>query len=224
MTTPVNTNNDVQKENDKEYNFEQLRKKLESSEREKQVALAKAAAIEKEIAEASRKKFKEIDPDDEPYDEPYVDERRLNKKLERFEERFSKKVDEVADQRARQMLEKERNAQFLKHNSDFNQVLSTDNIEKFANQHPSIAEEMVELPDNFNRQKLLYQQIKALGINKPPEKTPSIQETIDKNRRGPFYHPTGVGTAPYAGGGDFSATGQKSAYDKMQELKSRLRL
>jgi hypothetical protein len=61
-------------------------------------------------------------------------------------------------------------------------------------------------------------------LHKPPEAKPSIQETIDKNRKGPFYQPTGVGTAPYAGGGDFSPTGQKSAYDKMQELKARLRL
>lgn len=225
MTTPVQDGQkDPQKESDKEHNFEQLRRKAESAEREKQVALAKLAAYEREIAEASKKKIREPEVDDDTYDEPYVDERRLNKRLEKFEERFSKKVDEVADQRARQMLEQERNAQFLKQNPDFSQVLSPEVIERFANKHPEIAEPMLEMPDGFARQKLLYQNIKALGVHKPATPAPSIQETIDKNRRSPFYQPTGVGTAPYAGGGDFSDSGQKNAYDKVQELKKRLRL
>lgn len=200
MAVPTNPTNDVQKE-DKDYNFEQLRRKLENTEREKQAALAKASAYEKEIAEAAKKKFREPEPDDDSYDEPYVDERRLNKRLERFEERFSKQVDEKAELKARQMLEQERNSQFLKHNTDFNQILSAENIEKFAKTHPDIAEEMLEMPDGFNRQKLLYQQIKALGIHKPPAPAVSIQETIDKNRKGPFYQPSGIGSAPYAGGG-----------------------
>ena len=57
------------------------------------------------------------------------------------------------------------------------------------------------------------------------QKEPSIQDKIDANRRSPFYQPSGIGSAPYAGpDGDFSAAGQKTAYDKMQELKSRLRI
>lgn len=225
MTTPTDAQKDVQaKEDDKAKNFEQLRRKLEATEREKTAAEAKAKAYEKEIHEINNKKIRAIDPDDEPYDEPYVDERRLNKKLEKFEERFSKKVDEVADQKARSMLEQERNSNFLKANPDFSQVLTPEIIEKFAQKHPEMAEPMLEMPDGFARQKLLYQAIKVAGVHKPEAKAPSIQETIDKNRKGPFYQPTGVGAAPYAGGGDFSAVGQKSAYDKVQELKARLRL
>jgi len=225
MTTPVqDEKKEASKENDKDHNFEQLRRKLEATEREKQAAIAKAAAYEKEIAEVAKKKFREPDLDEDTYDEPYVDEKRLNRRLEKFEERFSKKVDEVADQRARQMLEQEKNAQFLRQNPDFSQVLSSEVIERFAQKHPEIAEPMLEMPDGFARQKLLYQNIKALGVHKPAVAPPSIQETIDKNRKSPFYQPTGVGAAPYAGGGDFSEVGQKNAYDKVQELKKRLRL
>lgn len=162
--------------------------------------------------------------DDEPSDEPYVDEKRLNRKLAKFEERFDKKVDEKAEAKARSLLEQERQSNFLKQNPDFHQILNQDLITKFAEKHPEIAEPMLEMPDNFARQKLLYQNIKALGLNREPEKAPSIQDTINKNRKSPFYQPSGIGNAPYAATGDFSDAGQKSAYDKMQDLKRRLRI
>jgi hypothetical protein len=80
------------------------------------------------------------------------------------------------------------------------------------------------MPEGFERQKLVYKNIKALGLHKPEEKAPSIQDKVDANRRSPYYQPSGVGSAPYAPVGDFSANGQKAAYEKMQELKSKLRI
>ena len=225
MTTPTPEKPEVTKENDKEHNFEQLRRKLEASEREKQQALAKAAEYEKQAQEASKKKTRDPEPDDDDhYDEPYVDERRLNKKLSRFEERFDKKVDEKAEAKAAAMIQQERNSNFLKQNPDFHQILSQEVIEKFAQKHPEVAEPMLEMPEGFARQKLLYQAIKLSGVHQPAKPPPSIQETIDKNRRSPFYQPSGMGAAPYANGGDFSDTGQKSAYDHVQALKKRLRI
>jgi hypothetical protein len=96
-------------------------------------------------------------------------------------------------------------------------------IQKFAEKHPDMAEPMLEMPDNFARQKLLYQNIKALGLNKPSVATPSIQETIDRNRKSPYYQPSGGNTPPYASQGDFSQAGQKNAYSKMKELISNRR-
>ena len=81
------------------------------------------------------------------------------------------------------------------------------------------------MPDTFERQKLVYKNIKALKLNQEPSAKPSVQEKIDSNRRSPFYQPSGTATAPYSGGGgDHSPQGQKTAYAKMMELKSRLRL
>ena len=73
-------------------------------------------------------------------------------------------------------------------------------------------------------QKLVYENIKALGVDKPEQKQNSVQEKIDANKRSPYYQPSGVGSAPYASAGDFSDSGQKNAYAKMQELKKRLRI
>jgi hypothetical protein len=111
---------------------------------------------------------------------------------------------------------------WLENNPDFYEVLG--NAEKFAQRSPKLAETILRMPEGFERQKLVYQNIKELGLHKPETKAPSIQDKIDANKRSPYYQPSGVGTAPYASAGDFSAVGQKNAYDKMQELKSRLRM
>jgi hypothetical protein len=116
------------------------------------------------------------------------------------------------------MIEQERQSSFLKANPDFQQILSPEMIQKFAEKHPDIAEPMLDMPDNFSRQKLLYQNIKALGINRPIVAGPTIQEKIDANRKSPYYQPTGGNAPPYAGQGDFSQAGQKNAYAKMQDL------
>lgn len=217
-------NQEVNKEQEKAYNFEQLRKKLEATEKEKLAAQTRIAEFEKQIKEAQNKKFREPDVDEEPYDEPYVDQRLLNKKFEKFEERFGKKIDEVAEQKARSIVEQQRNAEFLKNNADFSQVLSPEIVEKFATQHPEIAEPMLEMPDGFARQKLLYQAIKLSGLHKPPVPKPTIQETIDSKRRGAFYQQPSGSSPPYSQVGDFSDTGKKSAYEKVQQLKKQLRI
>lgn len=212
----------TQKTNDKEFNFSQMRKILEQEKAEKIEWQKRAETAEREKQEAQAKRSEE---DDEGSSEPYIDEKVLNKKLAKFEERFSRTVDEKAEAKARSLMEAEKQNLFLRANPDFNDILREEIIQKFAEKHPEIAEPMLEMPNTFARQKLLYQNIKALGINKPPAQQSSIQDTIDKNRRSPYYQPTGVASTPYSSAtGDFSETGQKAAFNKMQELKNRLRI
>jgi hypothetical protein len=120
------------------------------------------------------------------------------------------------------MLQSEKQSTWLNTNKDFYEVMQ--NAEKLAQRDPELAETILRMPEGFDRQKLVYANIKALGLHKPEEKQPSIQEKIDANRRNPYYQPSGIAAAPYASAGDFSASGQKNAYEKMQELKNRLRL
>ncbi len=96
--------------------------------------------------------------------------------------------------------------------------------QKFADNDPELAETILQMPEGFERQKLVYKNIKALGLHKPAQKQSTIQEKIDQNRRSPYYQASGVGSAPYASQGDFSAGGQKNAYEKMLELKKNLRI
>ena len=205
---------EAQKTNDKEYNFAQLRKQLEQERQARLQYEQRLAQIEEE-----RQKPKQVDDSDDDDSEPYVDQKKLKKTLAREKDELRKEFKTAVRQEAQALIEQERQAGFLRSNPDFQQILTPDLIQKFAEKHPEIAEPMLEMPDNFSRQKLLYQNIKALGLHKPPEPPkPSIQDEIKNNRKPMYYQPSGQGAAPYANNGDFSKEGQKNAYAKMKEL------
>lgn len=200
------------KPNDKELNFRALEAKYE-----RKLSEERQARLELE------QKLKQVPQvDDEDTDEPYVDHKRLNKKLSKFGETTQsdiQKAMEVAKNNAKEELRQE---MWIENNPDFYDTLEYS--EKFAQKAPKLAASILKMPQGFERQKLVYQNIKELGIDQPEKKPPSIQEKIDANRRSPYYQPSGVGTAPYASQSDFSASGQKNAYDKLQELKKNLRI
>jgi hypothetical protein len=203
------------KPSDKELNFRQLEAKYE-----RQLAQERAARQEAERIVQERSQQHNQDDDDDS--EPYVDHKKLNKKLAKFDEQNRRQTQTDVQQAVQIALKEERKQNWIKQNPDFYEVLQ--HAEKFAQRDPELAETILEMPEGFERQKLVYKNIKALGIHKPEVKQPSIQEKVDQNRRSPYYQPTGVGSAPYNSQSDFSPSGQKNAYDKMQELKNKLRI
>ena len=129
----------------------------------------------------------------------------------------------VFQENIKHALQEERQKAWLESNPDFYDVLQN-NAERFMKQAPHLADTILKMPDDFERKKLVYYNIKSLGIDKPEVKQPSVQEKIDANKRSAFYQPPTMGTAPYAAAGDFSPSGMKSSYDKMKELQARLRI
>lgn len=203
------------KTSDKEINFRALEAKYR-----KELEQERQARLEAErIAEEARSKHR-ID-EDEDEDEPYVAPKKLEKKLAKFgqsTETNIQKAMEIAKHQAKEELKQE---MWLEKNNDFYDVMQ--HAKKLYEEDREMAETILTMPDNFERQKLVYKTIKKLGLHEEKKK-PSIQEKIDANRRSPYYQPSGVSAAPYAAAGDFSASGQKNAYDKMKELQSRLRM
>ena len=216
MTVPVPESQvQEQKPNDKELNFRALESKYQRElERERAARLE----AEKLLQEKSKAALHEEEDDSEPY----VDHKRLEKKLARFGETTKKETQNEIQNAVHSALKEERKQNWIKNNPDFYEVLQ--HAEKFAQKDPELAETILEMPEGFERQKLVYKNIKALGLHRPEVKGTSIQEKIEANRKSPYYQPSGVGSAPYASQGDFSPSGQKQAYDKMQELKKTLRI
>lgn len=216
MTEQVVDNQTPQPQtSDKELNFRKQEAMYQRmlDERERRI---------KELEQqASRNINPKIEDDDEDDAEPYVGHKKLNKKLAKVGESTQSEIQkamEMAKQSAKEELKQEI---WLENNPDFFDILKL--ADKFAAKAPKLAENILKMPDNFERQKLVYHNIKELGIDKPEQKQSSVQDKIDANRRSPYYQPSSVGSAPYnATAGDFSQSGQKSAYDKMQELKNRL--
>lgn len=213
MENQETSQNATQKDTSTETNLRKIARSLEEERASRQ-------RLEQELAqlkEDSHRRHREEEPADS---EPYVDDKRLKRELNRFSEDFDRKLDKRVEERASIMIERERQQNFLKSNTDFNDILGNEAIlQKLVDKHPEIAEPLLEMPDNFARKKLVYQNIKALGLHKPDVSKPSIQEKIDANRRSPYYQPSSASsTPPYGYEGDFSKGGQKNAYTKMQEL------
>lgn len=215
---------EAQKQADKEFNF---RKQEEGFKRQLDQERQARLQMEQEMQQMKKAlATKSQDDDAEPaYDEPYVDEKRLEKKFSKFERDMDEKIDRKAEEKARKLLDQNKQQVWLKSNPDFYEVMQ--HAEKFAEKDPELAETILEMPEGFERQKLVYKTIKTMGIHKKEEPKANIQETIDKNRRSPSYQPTGVGSAPYGVfnlGREVSPAEGKNAYAKMKELQQKLRL
>jgi hypothetical protein len=216
MTAPIVENQaQDQKNNEKDNNFRRLEQKYQAQMHEERNA---RLAAEKRTEELLQKHMQDDDIDPEPY----VDHKRLKKEQEKFGQQMKQQTQTEIQKAVHHALQEERKTNWIKTNSDFYQVL--EHAEKLALKDPDLAESILDMPESFERQKLVYKNIKALGLHKPEQREPSIQEKIDANRKSPYYQSTGVGSAPYQSHSDFSPGGQKQAYDKMKELQARLRI
>jgi len=208
-------NTAVSTPNDKEINFRNLEQRYQ---RELEAERQRREAAEKALQE---KTAHVVDDDDD--DEPYVDKKKLKKTLAKFGEQTTQTTQRDIQTAVAAAIQEERRQNWLKNNPDFHETLNT-HAETFAKMDPELAETILNMPEGFERQKLVYKSIKALGIDKPKIQEPSIQDKINANRRGAFYQPTSVSTAPYSQVGDFSEAGQKQAYEKLQQLKANMRI
>ena len=211
----ANQQQDV-KPNDKELNFRALEAKFQ---REKQEQRQEIERLQRELEAKSKAALHE---EEETSEEPYVDHKRLEKKLNKFGQNTQSEIQRAMEAAKHSAKEELKQEMWVEKNPDFYDVLQ--HAEKLAKDDPELAQIILEMPDNFARQKLVYKQIKKSGYDKPAQKQPSIQDKIDANRKSPYYQPSGVGTAPYSQVGDFSPVGQKNAYDQMQKLKQQLRI
>lgn len=218
MTAPTNESQsqEQKQQSDKELNFRALEARYQKQLEQERLARIEA---ERRLEESHKKISVENDEDD---DEPYVDKKKLNKTLAKFGEQTKQQTQSEIQKAVQQALAEERKQTWLKSNSDFYDVMQ--HADKFAQHDPELAETILQMPEGFERQKLVYKNIKALGLHKPPEPKSTVQDKIDANRRSPYYQPTSVGSAPYNQVSDFSDTGQKQAYEKMKQLQKQLRI
>jgi hypothetical protein len=208
--------NQENKPSDKEINFRNQEQKYE-----RLLAQERSARIEAErIAQERSKPALHEEEDD---NEPYVDHKKLRREQAKFGQQIKQETVSEIQKAVQQAREQERQEVWLENNADFFDVLKN-NADKLAQRSPALAKTILNMPDNFERQKLVYQSIKELGLDRPEVKQQSIQDKVDANRRSPFYQPSGTGSTPYSSQGDFSNSGKKNAYEKMKELQSRLRI
>jgi hypothetical protein len=202
-----------QQPSNKELNFRALEAKYQ---RELDRVNTEKERLAQQVQEWEREKEEPESSD------PYIDQKKLNKTFNQFTQSTQTEIQKamaLAKEAAKEEIKQE---MFLENNPDFYDVLKS--ADKFAQKVPKLAETILKMPEGFERQKLVYQSIKELGLDKPEVKQQTIQEKVDANKRSPYYQPTSVGAPPYSQVGDFSPTGQKAAHTKMKELQARLRI
>ncbi len=219
MTPDASTSQVQDRVNDKELNFRALEQKYQRQlEQERQARIY----AEQQAQDMQARMSAPQDDDDEDESDPYVNKKKLKKEQDRFGQKIKQETQNEIQKAVHTAIQKERTDNWLKNNSDFEEVMQ--HAEKFYQFDPELAEDILKMPPSFERQKIVYKNIKNLGLHKEKVKEPSVQEKIDANRRGPFYQPSSVGTSPYSPQADYSKAGQKEAYEKMQQMKQRLRL
>jgi hypothetical protein len=217
MTVPA-------QENQTEVSNKELNFRAQEAKYERLLQQERQARLEAErIAQEAQKR--PVDDDDDNYSEPYIDHKKLKKEQQRLGQQIKQETQSEIQKAVHQAREEAKREAFLENNPDFYDTLNA-HAEKIMERAPAMARAILAMPDNFERQKLVHQTIKELGIDKPKQEQAGIQDKINANQRNPAnYHPSGVASSPYQGQqSDFSAAGQKSAYEKMQEAKARLRL
>ncbi len=215
MTAPTQENQAQESQpSNKELNFRALEAKYQ------QQLAAERAEKERLMAELQQRHQSPVDEEDDS--EPYVDHKKLRREQAKFGQQIKQETQSEIQKAVQKAIYEEKKQNWMKSNPDFYEVMQ--HAETFAQRDPELAETILEMPEGFERQKLVYKNIKALGLHKPAEKQPSIQDKVDANKRSPYYQPSGMGAAPYSQVGDFTQTGQKQAYEKMQALKRNLRI
>lgn len=219
---PQENQSQEQKLSDKELNF---RKQEEMYQRKLEKEIQERRAVEERLAKLEQQRAQAQPVDDDDDDEPYVDKKRLRKELGKVMQQTSADTDSRIQNAVQAALSEERKNQWLKNNSDFYDVMQ--HAQKFAERDPELAETILQMPDGFERQKLVYRNIKALGLHEKDKPKSDVQDQIDRNRRAPGYQPSGIGSpgyGVYSAGKDYSPAEGKNAYSKMKELQARLRI
>lgn len=206
-----------QKPNDKEYNFRQQQATYEKKLAEER---AERERLAQQIEELRRMQQSSQSEDEDS--EPYLDHKRFKKEQAKFGQQIKQETKVDIQQAVENAIQNERKKAFLDSNPDFYDVLQK-HADQFQQRAPHLADAILKMPDTFERQQLVFHNIKTMGLDRPAAKESSIQEKIDANRKSPFYQPTQMGVPPYAAAGDFSPSGIKSGYEKMKELQGRLR-
>src|SRR4029079_19055605 len=97
----------------------------------------------------------------------------------KFGQQIKQETQSEIQKAVQKALAEERQQNWIRNNPDFFEVLK--HADKIPQLDQELADTILAMPDNFERQKLVYKSIKTFGLHKPQVKDPSIQEKIDNN-------------------------------------------
>lgn len=235
MATDVNNPGSVNQEpkqtseakrDDREVNFERLRKKTEALETE----LQKRDALLRQQQDALNQlqaRFQPVDRDelDTLPDEELIDKAKFKRLIEKERQNLRKEAEDVARKTYAQ-IDNENFASKLKMSyPDYDQVVNSTNAEKLQEKDPDFVALLGEVKDEFKRREMAYKRIKKVMQEQEPPKV-KAQDVVEENRQksGAFYSPQGQGpmSNPYAFEFDVrSKEARAKAYERLKTAQKR---
>ena len=204
----------------KEDSLVQVRKLYEQQRSENEELRQRLSEVERVAQERIRQASVSQEPaeDDDDDSEPYVDNKRLKKTMHKFSTQFDQKTEARINDVVNKRLNEERQQDWLRNNPDYHDVIQY--AKDLHEKDPELLDTISKMPEGFERNKLVYRNIKLLNLHKKndPEPVSNIQDKINKNRQSPYYQPSGIASAPH----NASSMSGKDAYAHMKALQARL--
>jgi hypothetical protein len=209
MATDVNNPGTVNQEtkqtqerkDDREVNFERLRKKTEALEAELQKRDAVLQQQQQALVEMqSRFMPSNRDEIDSLPDDELIDKAKFKRLIEKERSSMRKEAEEVARQTYQKIDNENYQHKLYQAFPDYDQVVNSANAEKLQEKDPEFMSLLAEVKDEYKRREMAYKKMKKISQEERPQV--KAQEVIDENRKasGSFYSPGGQGpsTNPYA--------------------------
>lgn len=215
-----------QQRNDREVNFERLRKKTEVLE----VELQKRDALLNQQQQAltqlqSRFQPQDRDELDSMPDEELIDKARFKRMIEKERLNLRKEAEEIARQTYQKIDSENYQHKLYSAFPDYDQVVNSTNAEKLQEKDPEFMSLLAEVKDEYKRREMAYKKMKKLSQE---DERPKIkaQDIVNENRQsaGNYFTPAGQGPTsnPYSFEFDVhSADARKKAYERLKAAQKR---
>lgn len=235
MATDVNSSETVnqatnqaqeQQKNDREINFERLRKKTEALESELQKRDEMLRAQQQTLSQLeSRFAPQDRDEIDLLPDEELIDKAKFKRLIEKERTNLRKEAESIARQTYQKIDNENYQNKLYQAFPDYDQVVNASNAEKLQDKDPEFVALLAEVKDEYKRREMAYKKMKKIAQTEQAPKV-KAQDVVDENRKasGSFYTPSGQGPTsnPYSFEFDVrSPEARTKAYERLKAAQKR---
>jgi len=210
---------------DREINFERLRKKTEALEQE---LLQSKAMIQQQSQTLSQwqSRFTPQDRDefDSLPDDELLDKAKVKRLFEKERQNLRKEAEEIARQTYQRIDNENYQQKLYQAFPDYDQVVSASNAEKLQEKDPEFMALLGEVKDDYKRREMAYKKMKKLAEEERPKV--KAQDVVEENRKvaGNYYAPSGQGPMnnPYSFEFDVrNKEARQKAYERLKSAQKR---
>lgn len=214
-----------QQKNDREINFERLRKKTEALENE----LQKRDVMLQQQQQAlnnlqSRFEPRDRDEIDSLPDEELIDKAKFKRLIDKERSSMRKEAEDIARQTYQKIDNENYQQKLYSAFPDYDQVVNSTNAEKLQEKDPEFVSLLGEVKDEYKRREMAYKKMKKIAQEDKPKV--KAQDVVNENSKAAssYFTPGGQGPSsnPYSFEFDVrSKDARTKAYERLKAAQKR---